>query len=73
MPSLTCEQDLQRAKRRLTTCYLCSKPLTDGREVNRDHAPPRALFLDKDRSSPLILPTHIICNQARSNHDEIVG
>ena len=73
MPTLATEHDLQRARRRIDHCYLCGKPLNDGRLTNRDHAPPRALFLDADRASPLILPTHVVCNGARSDRDEIVG
>jgi len=73
MPSLTTEHDLQRARRHLRICYLCSRPLNDGRDTNRDHAPPRSLFLAEDHRSPLILETHKVCNQARSDRDEIVG
>jgi hypothetical protein len=73
MPTLATEHDLQRSRRRIDHCYLCGKPLTDGRPTNRDHAPARALFLEVDRTSPLILPTHVACNGARSDRDEIVG
>ncbi|MBA3698316.1 MAG: hypothetical protein H0W78_05645 [Planctomycetes bacterium] len=73
MPTFATEHDLQRARGRIDRCYLCGNPLNDGRPNNRDHAPPRALFLEADRTSPLILPTHEACNGARSERDEIVG
>ena len=73
MPTLATEHDFKRAYQRLDRCYLCGKPLDDGRPTNRDHAPPRAMFLEADRTSPLILPSHVACNGTNSRRDEIVG
>lgn len=73
MPSVTTQQQLQRARKRVDHCYLCGKPLVGDRPVNRDHAPPKALFVDADHATPMILPTHVACNGNRSQQDEIVG
>jgi hypothetical protein len=52
---------------------LCGKPFAEKAEKTRDHVPPKAIFATEDRGCPLILPTHLSCNGAQSNYDEIVG
>jgi len=58
---------------KLDFCYLCGQPFENGRETNRDHVPPKAIFLPGDRRNPLILPTHPGCNQSESVDDELVS
>jgi hypothetical protein len=55
-------------------CYLCNGRLNDGRPIDRDHIPPRAMFLEADYGQlPLVLQVHRSCNKAHSAEDEIVG
>ena len=54
-------------------CYLCGKPFQSSDEQNRDHVPPKAIFLPCDRSDPLVLPTHSACNEGESGEDELVS
>jgi len=58
---------------KLDFCYLCGKAFDDGSKTNRDHVPPKAIFLPDDRLNPLILPTHVGCNQSESGEDELVS
>jgi len=52
------------------TCYLCGERLDDGQATDRDHVPPKSIFLPEDRKVPLILPAHKKCNQDFSIPDE---
>ncbi|GEM_PF-849841 len=54
----------------LSFCYLCGEQFDDGQNKDRDHVPPKAIFLRPDRNHPLILPTHTQCNNAESVDDE---
>lgn len=65
-------RDFQRVQK-LPFCYLCGKTFRSEEKKTRDHVPPKALFLKEDRKFPLILPTHLKCNQNESWADEIVG
>jgi hypothetical protein len=58
---------------KLPFCYLCGKSFDNSDERTRDHVPPQAIFLEQDRTPPLILPTHHRCNQEESWSDEIVS
>ena len=66
-------QKALRECRRVGFCYLCGKPFAPTDEPNRDHVPPKAVFMEGDRLSPLILPTHPDCNEAQSGEDELVS
>lgn len=72
MVRITTQKDLQSCGR-LAFCYLCGKPFTDGEKQDRDHVPPRTIFLSGDRIDPLVLPVHAVCNQGESREDELVG
>lgn len=67
--------DSQRAFRPiqlLPFCYLCGEGFSAGAARNSDHVPPYSLFLPEHRDFPLILPTHVICNNGRSEEDQLV-
>jgi hypothetical protein len=68
-----CTQQALQTIQKLPFCYLCGKGFTGKTRKNRDHVPPKSIFASKDRETPLILPTHPKCNEARSDDDEIVG
>lgn len=72
MPELSTQKEL-RSVQKLPFCYLCGKTFTEGAEKDRDHVPPKSIFATEDRDPPLILPTHLDCNRAQSDYDEIVG
>ena len=75
MVQITTQKALQN-NRQLDFCYLCGKPFQPGDDRNRDHVPPKAIFLPEDREAcivPLILPTHTACNQKESGEDELVS
>lgn len=59
--------------RDLSFCYLCGEPLQGGGQCNYDHLPPSSLFLKEDRTPPLLLATHVACNDSWSNMDELLG
>jgi len=54
-------------------CYLCGRAWDLGDETNRDHVPPRRLFSAADRTPPLVLRTHVACNNGHSPYDEQIG
>lgn len=60
-----------RYVRSLPFCYLCGSALTG--DCNKDHSPPENIFLEGDRTPPLILPTHTNCNNRQSQDDERIG
>lgn len=57
---------------RLSFCYLCGEPFDQAAKTNRDHVPPKALFAAADRI-PLILRTHVRCNNEHNLTDEKMG
>jgi len=69
--SITSQKDVQRLQD-LPFCYLCGKPLLPNGKTNRDHVPPRSIFVKGDRGQPLILPTHTSCNGERNLSDDRV-
>lgn len=72
MRQLVSQQDL-RTVQRLPFCYLCGKPFGPDDQTDRDHVPPRKLFLAADRSPTLWLPTHKACNGGQNLADEKIG
>ena len=72
MVQITIQKALQNCGK-LGFCYLCGKPFQSGDDHDRDHVPPKAIFLPEDRIGPLILPTHSACNQGESVGDELVS
>ena len=54
-------------------CYICGQRWGIGDDTNRDHVPPRRLFAKVDRTPPLILRTHVCCNNGESKYDEQIG
>jgi hypothetical protein len=58
--------------RGLGFCYLCGKPLSEGR-TNLDHVPPKNIFAVGDRTPPLKLPVHESCNSNWILDDEKMG
>ncbi len=72
MPKLCTQHTLQTVQK-LSFCYLCGKGFDGRADQTRDHVPPRSIFASQDRITPLILPTHPKCNEARSSDDEIIG
>jgi hypothetical protein len=72
MPQV-CTQTARRAVRSLPFCYLCGEGFGGRATKNRDHVPPKSIFASADRGTPLILPTHVKCNVAESDYDEIIG
>ncbi len=70
--SLTAQSELQAVQKR-AFCYLCARTFGEHDEQDKDHVPPSAMFLPGDRQPPLILPTHIVCNNTRSAEDQITG
>lgn len=57
---------------RLPFCYLCGRGFAQDAATNRDHVPPKALFAKADRM-PLILRTHVTCNNDEKVVDERMG
>jgi len=72
MPEVSTQTELRSAQK-LPFCYLCGNNFTQAAEKTRDHVPPKSIFATEDRDPPLILPTHLRCNGAQSDYDEIVG
>jgi len=72
MIEIVTQKDLA-ALQAMTFCYLCGKEYGPDDETNRDHIPPKTIFLTEDRNTPLILPACEGCNQDQSQHDEMVG
>lgn len=70
--SLTTQRTLKDAAV-LPFCYLCGQAFAVRNDTNRDHVPPSRLFAEKDRTPPLILPTHRLCNVRRSSEDQAIG
>jgi hypothetical protein len=62
-----------REVQKLGFCYSCGSKFKTGEKTTKDHIPPKAIFLSGDRLRPLILPTHLKCNNVNSETDEIVG
>lgn len=71
MPSLTTQTDF-RDVQRLPFCYVCGKTFMPDERIDRDHVPPKNIFLPKDRE-PLWLPTHVACNSGYHEIDEKIG
>ena len=71
--TISAEKELKNIKRNLQFCYLCGQVLTSRPHRNKDHIPPSGLFAPADRSKPLILPTHCLCNGSRSKEDQTIG
>ncbi len=67
---LDTHQEMQEVYRRTEICYLCGDSLNDGRPTNRDHIPPKKIFLQEHRQVPFLLPTHRECNTEWSISDE---
>lgn len=57
----------------LNFCYSCGIEFKAGEKTTKDHVPPKAIFLHGDRLRPLILPTHLKCNNEKSETDEVIG
>lgn len=72
MPNLCTQRDF-RDVQTLGFCYLCAQALEPDQEKDRDHVPPRRLFLPDDRSPTLWLPTHKSCNGELSLGDEKIA
>ena len=62
-----------RAVRGLQFCCICGKPFTKGEKRTRQHVPPKAIFAERDRTPPLILPAHEECNGDQSPLDTVIG
>ena len=62
-----------RAVQNLPFCYACGETFTDDHR-NRDHVPARSCISTSDRAhNPLILPSHVTCNDSFTVSDERVG
>lgn len=72
MPNLSSSNHFRSAQN-LDFCYLCSQPLKGSGAPNRDHVPPQAVFLERDRNPALWLPTHTDCNLSQSREDDKIG
>lgn len=72
MPTISTQPEFRQCQN-LDFCYLCGVSFKKGDSKNRDHVPPKAIFAKEDRSPPLILPTHVKCNEDRSDEDEVIG
>jgi hypothetical protein len=75
VPIYLSTQKALRSIQRLPFCYLCGQDLagTARSERNHDHVPPSTIFSKEDRTPPLKLPTHRLCNTLQSNEDEVIG
>ena len=71
MVTLTNQKDFRQAQK-LPFCYLCGSYFAKNDIKNKDHVPPKSIFNESDRE-PLILPTHVECNNKFSENDEKVG
>jgi hypothetical protein len=72
MPVLTNHHDFQPLQK-LPFCYLCGREFEIGDARNRDHLPPRTIFLKADRTPTLWLPAHEACNSGETLTDEKIG
>jgi len=72
MPLLETHKQFEEVLK-LLFCYWCGNPILPGEVRDRDHIPPRSCFAKVDRSIPLALPTHKICNAAHNLDDEKIG
>lgn len=72
MPQLKTQSDF-RPVQRLDFCYICGGELGPGDARNKDHVPPKSLFLPADREPSLWLPTHPTCNSDQTLDDEKIG
>jgi hypothetical protein len=63
-----------RPLQNLPFCYICGDSLKGVAkpERDRDHVPPKTLFVKSDRL-PLILPTHTKCNGSNNLVDQKMG
>lgn len=66
-------QKQAREARKLPFCYICGNPLKTGEVRDKDHVPPKNMFLIHDRNFPIILMVHGQCNDAWQTRDEKVG
>jgi hypothetical protein len=74
MPTLVGQKSLQIVNKKLPFCYICGQILSDPEKSDRDHVPPKACIANRDKAhSPLILPTHKVCNASFKIDDERVG
>ena len=62
----------RQAVQRLPFCYLCGLTIEEDDVTDGDHVPPKCVFAKSDRE-PLILPTHVRCNNAHKLADEKIG
>lgn len=62
-----------RAVADLPFCYWCGRNFSPQDQANGDHVPPRNAFAVGDRTPPLILKTHVICNNVHKTTDELIG
>jgi hypothetical protein len=62
-----------RAVANLPFCYWCGKDFLPEDDKNDDHVPPRKAFDPNDRTPPLILKTHVTCNDEHKITDELIG
>ena len=73
MKSLASQKEL-RGARDPGFCYVCGRTWTEADETNRDHVPPAKLFAPSDlEKGPLVLRTHVTCNNGYSRYDEHVA
>lgn len=74
MPSVIGQKALQTISKKLPFCYICGHILVGTDDKNRDHVPPSSCISQKDKAhSPLILPTHVACNESYKVDDERTG
>ena len=66
------QQQFQQVKN-LPFCYWCGKDFGTEDVANRDHVPPKCVFANGDRNLPLILKTHLECNNTHKTDDELIG
>jgi hypothetical protein len=57
----------------LPFCYWCGKNFEPEDATDGDHVPPKSVFDVRDRTSPLILKTHVSCNNTHKTIDELSG
>ncbi len=65
-------QKQAREVQSLSFCYLCGQALDNGNFLDRDHVPPKSMFLREDRNFPIILKVHRKCNADWQISDEKV-
>lgn len=72
MPNVISSRDFKTILK-LPFCYICGGAL-DWHQSTRDHVPPRGCFAQQDRMhTPLVLPTHLECNNGFKVADESLG